>query len=86
MIRKPLRPLARIFLARTAGENPDLIEHANRRERIEMQHEQGELWVEGEGVEGDASKAVEGCTTCNCVDGATIREVFGSKEGRGRGD
>jgi len=39
MIRKPLRPLARIFSARTAGENPDLIEHANRRERIEMQHE-----------------------------------------------
>ena len=39
MIRKPLRPLARIFFARSAGENPDLIEHANRRERIEMQHE-----------------------------------------------
>ena len=39
MIRKPLRPLARIFFARSAGENPDLIEHVNRRERIEMQHE-----------------------------------------------
>ena len=39
MIRKPLRPLARIFSARSAGENPDLIEHGNRRERIEMQHE-----------------------------------------------
>ena len=39
MIRKPLRPLARIFLARSAGEDPDLIEHANRRERIEMQHQ-----------------------------------------------
>jgi cell division protein FtsI (penicillin-binding protein 3) len=39
MIRKPLRPLARIFFARSAGENPDLIEYANRRERIEMQHE-----------------------------------------------
>ena len=39
MIRKPLRPLARIFSARSAGENPDLIEHGNRRERIAMQHE-----------------------------------------------
>ncbi|MDA8817553.1 penicillin-binding protein 2, partial [Planktomarina sp.] len=39
MTRKPLRPLARIISARTAGENPDLIEQANRRERIEMQHE-----------------------------------------------
>jgi len=39
MIRTPLRPLARIFFARSAGENPDLIEYANRRERIEMQHE-----------------------------------------------
>jgi len=39
MNRKPLRPLARIFSARSAGEDPDLIEHANRRERIEMQHE-----------------------------------------------
>ena len=39
MIRKPLRPLARIFFARSAGENPDLIEQVNRRERIEMQHE-----------------------------------------------
>jgi cell division protein FtsI (penicillin-binding protein 3) len=39
MIRKPLRPLARIFSARSAGENPDLIENANRRERIDMQHE-----------------------------------------------
>ena len=39
MSRKPLRPLARIFFARSAGENPDLIEYANRRERIEMQHE-----------------------------------------------
>ena len=39
MIRKPLRPLARIFSARSAGENPDLIEHGNRRERIEMQQE-----------------------------------------------
>jgi len=39
MTRKPLRPLARIISARTAGENPDLIEQANRRARIEMQHE-----------------------------------------------
>ena len=39
MNRKPLRPLARIFSARTAGENPDWIENANRRERIEIQHE-----------------------------------------------
>ena len=39
MNRKPLRPLARIFSARNAGENPDWIENANRRERIEIQHE-----------------------------------------------
>ena len=39
MTRKPLRPLARIISARTAGENPELIEQANRRARIEMQHE-----------------------------------------------
>ena len=39
MTRKPLRPLARIFFARTAGENPDLIERENRRERVIQKHE-----------------------------------------------
>ena len=38
MIRKPLRPLARIFSARSAGEDPDLVELTNRRERAEIQH------------------------------------------------
>ena len=39
MIRKPLRPLARIFSARSSGEDPNLIEHANRRERVEIEYE-----------------------------------------------
>ena len=39
MTRKPLRPLARIFFARTVGENPDLIERENRRERVIQKHE-----------------------------------------------
>jgi cell division protein FtsI (penicillin-binding protein 3) len=38
MIRKPLRPLAQIFSARSVGENPDLVELTNRRERAELQH------------------------------------------------
>jgi len=38
MIRKPLRPLAQIFSARSSGENPDLIELANLRERAQIQH------------------------------------------------
>ena len=38
MIRKPLRPLAQIFSARSAGEDPDLVELTNRRERAEIQH------------------------------------------------
>jgi cell division protein FtsI (penicillin-binding protein 3) len=38
MIRKPLRPLAQIFSARSAGEDPDLLELTNRRERAEIQH------------------------------------------------
>ncbi len=36
MIRTPLRPLARILEARAKGENPDAIEHQNRR----LRHEQ----------------------------------------------
>jgi cell division protein FtsI (penicillin-binding protein 3) len=36
MIRKPLRPLARILSARAAGENPDTIE----RENLRLRHEQ----------------------------------------------
>ena len=39
MSRKPLRPLARIFSARSLGEDPNLIEHANRRERVEIEYE-----------------------------------------------
>ncbi|HAJ83149.1 MAG TPA: cell division protein FtsI, partial [Rhodobacteraceae bacterium] len=39
MIRKPLRPLARIFSARSLGEDSNLIEHANRRERVEIEYE-----------------------------------------------
>jgi cell division protein FtsI (penicillin-binding protein 3) len=38
MIRKPLRPLAQIFSARSVGEDPDLVELTNRRERAEIQH------------------------------------------------
>ena len=38
MIRKPLRPLAQIFSARSAGEDPNLVELTNRRERAEIQH------------------------------------------------
>jgi cell division protein FtsI (penicillin-binding protein 3) len=38
MIRKPLRPLAKIFSARSLGKNPDLIELANLRERAQIQH------------------------------------------------
>ncbi|MQY41026.1 penicillin-binding protein 2 [Epibacterium sp. SM1969] len=33
MIRKPLRPLARVLAARAKGENPDVIERENLRER-----------------------------------------------------
>ncbi|MQQ07636.1 penicillin-binding protein 2 [Epibacterium sp. SM1979] len=33
MIRKPLRPLARVLAAREKGENPDVIERENLRER-----------------------------------------------------
>lgn len=35
MIRRPLRPLARILKARERGENPDSIERENRRLRVE---------------------------------------------------
>lgn len=40
MIRKPLRPLARIFLARAKGQDPDLIEKANLGERRALAHDQ----------------------------------------------
>ncbi len=35
MSRAPLRPLARILKARASGENPDVIEAANRARRHE---------------------------------------------------
>ena len=35
MIRRPLRPLARILKARERGENPEAIERENRRLRVE---------------------------------------------------
>jgi cell division protein FtsI (penicillin-binding protein 3) len=37
VIRTPLRPLARILLARQKGENPDAIERENLRQRHEVQ-------------------------------------------------
>ena len=39
MIRKPLRPLAKIFFVRSSGQNPDLIEQVNRQERTKIQLE-----------------------------------------------
>ena len=39
MIRKPLRPLAKIFFARSSGQNPDLIEQVNHQERTKIQLE-----------------------------------------------
>ena len=47
MIRKPLRPLASILHARSAGENPDQIERANVRERHEEMRNKGRARAEG---------------------------------------
>lgn len=47
MIRTPLRPLARILEARAKGENPDAIEHQNRRIRHEQMQDQDRFRAEG---------------------------------------
>jgi cell division protein FtsI (penicillin-binding protein 3) len=47
MIRKPLRPLARILLARAKGENPDLIERENIRLRAEDTRARAQNRAEG---------------------------------------
>lgn len=47
MIRTPLRPLARILQAREKGENPDAIEHQNRRIRHEQMRDQDRNRAEG---------------------------------------
>lgn len=47
MIRTPLRPLARILEARANGENPDAIEHQNRRIRNEQMQDQDRNRAEG---------------------------------------
>ncbi|MEP1766352.1 MAG: penicillin-binding protein 2 [Sulfitobacter sp.] len=47
MIRTPLRPLARILEARAKGENPDAIEHQNRRIRHEQMRDQDRNRAEG---------------------------------------
>ncbi len=47
MIRRPLRPLARILSARARGENPDAIERENRRLRQEAQRDRARVLAEG---------------------------------------
>ena len=47
MIRTPLRPLARILSAREKGENPDAIEHQNRRIRHEQMRDRDRSRAEG---------------------------------------
>ncbi|MCT4559550.1 MAG: penicillin-binding protein 2 [Pelagimonas sp.] len=47
MTRTPLRPLARILEARENGENPDVIERENRRQRHEQMRDQSRLRAEG---------------------------------------
>ncbi|ARE40050.1 Cell division protein FtsI [Rhodovulum sp. P5] len=47
MIRKPLRPLARILQARARGENPDAIERENLRLRHEQMRDKARLRAEG---------------------------------------
>jgi len=47
MIRTPLRPLARILEARANGENPDAIEHQNRRIRHEQMRDSDRNRAEG---------------------------------------
>jgi cell division protein FtsI (penicillin-binding protein 3) len=46
MIRKPLRPLARILKAREQGENPDYIEHENLRLRRQEMRDTGRVRAE----------------------------------------
>ncbi|MCF6315663.1 MAG: penicillin-binding protein 2 [Marinosulfonomonas sp.] len=47
MTRTPLRPLARILIAREVGENPDLIERDNIRARHEIMRDKSRLRSEG---------------------------------------
>ncbi|PSL19720.1 peptidoglycan D,D-transpeptidase FtsI family protein [Shimia abyssi] len=47
MIRKPLRPLASILKARDAGENPDVIERENIRQRHEEMRDKARSRAEG---------------------------------------
>ncbi len=47
MIRRPLRPLARILTARAKGENPDAIERENRRLRHEAMRDRARSMAEG---------------------------------------
>jgi cell division protein FtsI (penicillin-binding protein 3) len=47
MIRRPLRPLARILRAREKGENPDAIERENLRLRHEEMHDRARARAEG---------------------------------------
>lgn len=47
MIRRPLRPLARILSARARGENPDAIERENRRLRLEAERDRARALAEG---------------------------------------
>ncbi len=47
MIRRPLRPLARILSARAKGENPDAIERENRRLRHEAMRDRARSMAEG---------------------------------------
>jgi cell division protein FtsI (penicillin-binding protein 3) len=47
MIRRPLRPLARILTARAKGENPDAIERENRRLRHEAMRDRARGMAEG---------------------------------------
>jgi cell division protein FtsI (penicillin-binding protein 3) len=47
VIRTPLRPLARILSARENGENPDAIEHQNRRIRHEQMRDRDRSRAEG---------------------------------------
>jgi len=47
MIRTPLRPLARILSARAAGQNPDVIEKENTRQRHEEMRDRLRQRAEG---------------------------------------
>jgi len=47
MIRRPLRPLARILRARAAGTDPAMIETAERRARVEVVRDRARLRAEG---------------------------------------